>query len=252
LVLANPPFGDDASGAFLNAAAIKGNIVAVERGVESFQTMANEAVAAGATALVILDKDADAGNPPIVAGGTATTIPVVMLGNDDGVVLSNALVAGGVTASIGDDANLRLGEANFGKGNSDVIFTVFAPAAGDYPFLINYFQGGGGINAEFSQIVNGHLGGNHVLVNDVANGGLAAFSHLKPGATPISVSAPLKFSEPTKAGGNVTITWTGNGTLQQATALTGSASDWSNVPGVSGNSYTITGATGKAFFRLKQ
>jgi hypothetical protein len=50
--------------------------------------------------------------------------------------------------------------------------------------------------------------------------------------------------------GAINVTWTGNGTLQQATALTGNASDWSNVTGAANGSYT-TPATGAAkFFRV--
>jgi hypothetical protein len=193
---------------------------------------------------------ADATNPPIVMGGTSTTIPTVMVGYDDGAALSNAVVSG-ATASLGDDANLRLGEANYGKGFSDVIFNVYVPAAGDYPFLIDYMQGGGGISAEFSQFAPLHLGGDHILINDTADGGLAAFSHLKPGAQHITVSSPLSFNQPTKAGGNVTLTWTGAGTLQQATVLTGHSSDWSNVtPAPTGNTYMVPSATGNLFFRL--
>jgi hypothetical protein len=54
--------------------------------------------------------------------------------------------------------------------------------------------------------------------------------------------------------GTLTINWTGTGTLQQASALTGNPTDWSNVsPPPSGNTYQVSGATsGNKFFRLKQ
>jgi len=249
LVAANPPFGDDPGGAFLNAAAIKGNIVAVERGSVSFQTMVNEATNAGALALVILDKAADAGNPAIVAGGSGSPIPVVMVGNDDGIVISNALAAGAVTAGLANDANLRLGEANYGKGNSDVNFVVYAPAAGDYPFLIDYMQGGGGINAEFSQVVPGRATGQNVLINDTANGGLAAFSHLKPGAQHIAVSTPPTLSI-TKSGGNVVISWAPTGgTLYSSPAL-GSSASWTSVGTANPATVPVTGKT--QFFQVKE
>jgi hypothetical protein len=103
---------------------------------------------------------------------------------------------------------------------------------------------------ELSQIIATPTGVTHVLVNDVAHGGLAAFSKIKSGVTP---PPTLKFNQPTVAGNQFTITWTGTGTLQQATVLTGKASDWTNVtPAPTGNSYTVTIGSGDLFFQLKQ
>jgi hypothetical protein len=64
----------------------------------------------------------------------------------------------------------------------------------------------------------------------------------------------LRFTSVTLSGGTLTINWTGTGTLQQASALTGNPTDWSNVsPPPSGNSYQVSGATsGNKFFRLTQ
>jgi hypothetical protein len=67
---------------------------------------------------------------------------------------------------------------------------------------------------------------------------------------------PLGFNAPVASGGNVTISWTGTGTifLQQATALTGNASlDWSDVPGNPTSPFPVTpGATAQKFYRLRQ
>jgi hypothetical protein len=66
-------------------------------------------------------------------------------------------------------------------------------------------------------------------------------------------AAQLKFNAPTLSGTQFSISWTGSGTLQEASVLTGQASDWSNTTGVTGSSYTATvGATGNKFYRLKQ
>ncbi len=252
LVLANPPFGDNTNGVLLNAAAVKGNIVLIQRGNVSFQVMANEAAAAGATALVVMDSAANAGSPPTtLMGGTNAGIPAILIGNEDGLALTNAAAAGTAQANIGDNGtSLRLGEANYGKGWSDVLFTVYAPQAGDYPIRLVYFQGGGGISVELSQIIATPAGVTHVLVNDVAHGGLAAFAKLKSGVTP---PPTLVFNQPTVSGNKVTVTWTGAGTLQQAAKLTGSASDWTNVtPAPTGNTYTVTIGPGDLFFRLQQ
>jgi hypothetical protein len=58
-----------------------------------------------------------------------------------------------------------------------------------------------------------------------------------------------KFTTTTLSGGNLTINWTGGGTLQQATVVTGPYTD---VAGASGTSYTTStsGAAAK-FFRLR-
>jgi hypothetical protein len=70
---------------------------------------------------------------------------------------------------------------------------------------------------------------------------------------PQTTSTAPRFTSTTAANGNVIISWTGTGTLQQATQLTGNASDWSDVtPAPTSTSYTVNGASGNRFFRLKQ
>src|SRR5262249_45181996 len=55
----------------------------------------------------------------------------------------------------------------------------------------------------------------------------------------------IQFNPTAIAGnGDVTLSWVGSGRLQQASALTGSPSDWSDVnPQPGGNTVTITGPT---------
>jgi len=60
---------------------------------------------------------------------------------------------------------------------------------------------------------------------------------------------------PAMTGNQVTISWTGGtATLQQASTLTGHASDWSDVsPQPAGNTFNVTpGRVPKTFYRLKQ
>ncbi len=71
----------------------------------------------------------------------------------------------------------------------------------------------------------------------------------------IRVESLTVVSSPTlviaRSGTNVTLTWTGSFTLQQASALTGSPSDWSDVGGaVSG--HTVSAVSGFKFYRLRQ
>jgi len=65
---------------------------------------------------------------------------------------------------------------------------------------------------------------------------------------------PLQFNAPTFSTGMLSISWSGTATLQQASALTGSPGDWSDVnPQPTGNSYTVDVTTGASrYYRLKQ
>ena len=69
---------------------------------------------------------------------------------------------------------------------------------------------------------------------------------------PGSAAGP-RFSVPTLSGTSVTITWTGTGVLQEATVLTGSPTDWTDVsPPPTGNTYQATSATtGNRYYRIR-
>ena len=125
----------------------------------------------------------------------------------------------------------------------DVTVGFAVPAAGVYPMRLIFHQGGGGGNCEWFTV---KPDGTKMLLGDTAAGGLKVYRAR-------TVVAQPKFNAPTIANGVVTITWTGTGTLQQASALTGSSNDWTNViPQPAGNSYTVNaGTSGNLFFRLK-
>jgi hypothetical protein len=115
--------------------------------------------------------------------------------------------------------NNVLGQADFGKGASDILFPVVVTNAGTYAIRLTWFQGGGGANCEFSSVVNG----TNVLVNDTVNGSpLKAYYALQTTVLPIlSV----------KNNGNGTITLTYTGVLQSESNL--GAHAWTDVPGAS-------------------
>jgi hypothetical protein len=68
----------------------------------------------------------------------------------------------------------------------------------------------------------------------------------------LSTTPPPRFNPPVLSGSQLTITWTGSGTAQEATNLTGNASDWSNVsPPPSGNNFSVTiGSAPRKFYRI--
>ena len=113
--------------------------------------------------------------------------------------------------------NPVLGQADVGKGASDILFPVVVQQAGTYPLRLTWFQGGGGANCEFIQVVNG----TRILVNDSVNGSpLKAFYALSTVLAP-----PLKIVN----NGNGTVTITYGGTLQSETDL--NSHSWANVTG---------------------
>ena len=68
---------------------------------------------------------------------------------------------------------------------------------------------------------------------------------------PQNVGAPQLSITRGAGAGTVTVSWTGSGTLQQATTLTGHNSDWTNVTPAPGSpSYTTSNTTGTLFFRV--
>ncbi|PYM10025.1 MAG: hypothetical protein DME18_17035, partial [Verrucomicrobia bacterium] len=69
-----------------------------------------------------------------------------------------------------------------------------------------------------------------------------------------TASLQPKFDPPVLSGNQLTISWTGAGTFQEASNLTGNSADWSNVsPQPAGNTFTVTvGAASRKFYRIRQ
>jgi hypothetical protein len=107
------PSNSDACEPLVNAGAVAGNIAVLDRGTCSFVIKAQQAQAAGAIAVIVVNNAA--GSAPGMAGSDPTiVIPVVSLSQADGTTLKTALLGGPVNVNIGPDPSFKAGETNAG------------------------------------------------------------------------------------------------------------------------------------------
>jgi hypothetical protein len=132
-----------------------------------------------------------------------------------------------------------------GTGARDIPFAFVTPQAGLVPIRLVWYQGGGGGNLEFFT-----YGPNNtkIPVNDRTNPNSVKAYYS------VATAPQLRFTSATLGGGNATFTWSGTGVLQQATVLTGSPADWTDVsPQPVGNSIQVpVSSAAQTFYRLKQ
>ena len=119
------PATTDGCSTILNAAAVAGKIVLIERGTCGFAQKARNATLAGAAAVIIYNNAANVNAaPPGMAddgiNGQFVTIPTVSIRRADGLAIIGQLV-GGVAANIGVDLSIRAGADAAGRAR------VFAP-----------------------------------------------------------------------------------------------------------------------------
>jgi len=200
------------------------------------------ALDAGAIAVVVVnsrDPSSSDGKYPILMTGTLVDLPAVMITKPDGAIIKTGLGQGNVTVSITPDTSPVLGKYNAGRGASDTVFPVIVPAPGVYPLRCVWFEGGGGANLEWFSVTST---GQKILLNDSGTPGALKAYRARSGV--------LQFNPPTLSGNSLTIAWTGTGRLQEATTLTGNASDWSTVSNPTNPYMVQVGTTGKKFYRL--
>lgn len=246
LVLANGAgYGSTTNGegcVISNPGALAGNIALMYRSAYcGYVQQVQNAAAAGAIGVVFIQNRPSTEGPfPQEPGVTPIQpIPAVQIEQADGNTLAAILATNGtvnVTLTpmdylVNPPADLSpLGQADVGKGASDVLFPVVVQQAGTYPLRLIYFQGGGGGNCEFFS----YVGGTKVLINDLTQGGLRAYySLVHPG---LSI---------TSDGTNLTVTY--GGTLQTSTDLV----NWTDVAGSSSLVIPLNSAGAQAFFRAK-
>jgi hypothetical protein len=119
------PATTDGCSTILNAAAVAGKIVLIERGTCGFAQKARNATLAGAAAVIIYNNAANVNAaPPGMAddgiNGQFVTIPTVSIRRADGLNIISQL-GGGVAAAIGVDPTIRAGADSAGRAR------VFAP-----------------------------------------------------------------------------------------------------------------------------
>jgi hypothetical protein len=225
VVLADPI---DASTPLVNAAALKGNIAFIQRGVVAFTAKYDAARDAGAVAVIIGNNSAnDTTNntyPGTMAGtDTTNTIPALWVNYAIGTNIiakatsdtSSPLIAR-VTAQ---DCSPICGKYDNGRGasNDGTQFTVQIPAAGVYPFRLIWFNGAGDANSELYTV--DPATGIRTLVNDAASPVKAWINRNVHAAG--ALPAPVIKAPTFDASGNVIISWTGEGELWEAYSLTG-------------------------------
>jgi hypothetical protein len=124
--LGTNPYGNPYSQEGCNALTnnLAGKIAVVYRGTCNFSAKALSAQNAGAVAVIIVNRDPDP--IPMAAGtnGSSVTIPVVMLGKDDGAALVAAMANGPVEVFIGNKTGLFQNDLTLSP------FSALAPKAG--------------------------------------------------------------------------------------------------------------------------
>jgi hypothetical protein len=225
--------------------SLAGKIVLLDRGATNCNSAfkAEQAQLAGAVA-VLETTPGDTGYPFRLGDANSNVrIPVLAIAEDYGAGLLKSFLTNGapVTATIRGDANPRIAEwdGDKGFGAVDVTAGFAVSAAGVYPLRLVSGQEAARANLEWFSI---KPDGTKILLNDTSNpDALRAFRARTVVQQPV-------FNAPTLTGGSVTISWTGNGTLQEATSLGGL---WSDSPSQI-SPQTVPATSGNKFYRIRQ
>jgi len=227
--------------------SLAGKIVLLDRGATNCNSAfkAEQAQLAGAVAVLETTPE-DAGYPFRLGDVNSNVrIPVLVIAESYGAALLKSYLTNGtpVTATIRGDGSPRIAEWDGPKGFGAVDVTAgFAvPSAGVYPLRLVAGQTTGGADLEWFSIKED---GTRILMNDTSNPDALRTFRARTVVQPLQ---PV-FNAPTLAGGSVTISWTGSGTLQEATSLGGS---WSTSPSQN-NPQTVPATSGNKFYRIQQ
>jgi hypothetical protein len=193
----------------------------------SYVQQVSNAVAAGAIGVVFIQNRTNTEGPfPQEPGVNPPTMPIpaVQIMQADGNALGAILATNGIVNVtltpmqylINPPAGTAgpLGQADQGKGASDIVFPVVVQQAGVYPLRLMWWTGGGDGNVEFFSVT----GTNRTLINDLTatNGPSLTGTGLRAFFPKMNISISL-------SGGNVTLTY--DGILQSAPVVTGPYTD---------------------------
>ena len=208
----------------------------------------NSTQLAGAVA-VLMTTPSDTGFPFRLGSADPTiTIPVLVIAENYGAGLLKSYLTNSVavSATIRADVNPRIAEwdSNKGFGAVNVTGGFGVPTAGIYPLrLVAGHKGAFGgaaarANLEWFSV---KPDGTKILVNDTTNPDSLRTFRARSNPAPV-------LNAPTLSGGNVTISWTGAGTLEEATSVSG---PWSNSLNQN-NPQSVPPTGARKFYRIHQ
>jgi hypothetical protein len=246
VVYATPSNNPDDACAIGGDPSLAGKIVLLDRGDGSIcdnATKAEQAQLAGAIAVIMITPG-DGGFPMRLGDANPNIrIPVLVIAeNYGGADLKfEASFDPNVTVRIRGDSAFRVMEWNAFKefGAVDVTTGFAVPEPGIYPLRLLSGQGSGAASLEWFSILPD---GTKVLINDTSNP-----NALRTFRARTSTPAPI-FAAPTLVSGQVRISWSGSGTLEEAPSVTG---PW--TPAASqANPQNVAPSGTMKFYRIRQ
>ena len=239
VVYATPSGNPDDSCTLATNTALAGKIALLDRGSTNCTSADDAYQAQLAGAIAVLETTPGSVGFPFRLNDNdpRVTIPVLVIAEDFGATTLKSFLTNhvNVTASIVGDPAPRLTEWNGPKGFGavDSLAGFAVPSAGVYPLRLVAGHVTGGADLEWFSVLND---GTRILVNDSSNtNALLAF---RARTVPVGVKPVLNL--PTRSGGALVISWTGTGTLEEATSVTG---PWQTSPSQNNpQNVTVTGS----------
>jgi hypothetical protein len=218
VVYATPSGNPDNSCTLATNLALAGKIALLDRGSTNCTSADDAYQAQLAGAVAVLETTPGSAGFPFRLGDSdpRVTIPVLVIAENFGASTLKSFLTShvSVTASIVGDPSPRITEWNGPKGFGavDSLAGFAVPSAGVYPLRLVAGHVTGGADLEWFSV---QPDGTRILVNDTSNtNALMAFR------VRTAVTKPV-LNPPTISGGLVVISWTGGGTLQEATSVLG-------------------------------
>lgn len=225
--------------------SLAGKIVLLDRGGTVCDSVVKAQQAQNAGAIAVIETTPDDSGFPFRLDGSSTTIhiPVMVIADNYGGSVLKSYATNGipVTLAVQGDPNPQLvswdGPKDFGA--VDQIYGFAVPAPGVYPMRLVAGQVSGRANLEWFSI---KTDGSRVLLNDTTDA-----AALRTFRARTAVVEPPKFNPVTLSGGNITLSWTGSGTLQETTTF----SSWTDSPNQS-NPQTVPTTGSMKYYRISQ